>query len=133
MAPCNAWNGKEELFWLFLFFIFILPYFFIFGNKIHLFFFLRLSDGKAPLMKTRNAMPCNSRDDLLHFSFTFSEAYITQSNTYDGSFMWNYNHGHNIMKIFDVLPNFPFTTSERSLIISDKLVYTSCLTSCRTT
>ena len=24
----------------------------------------------------------------------------------------NYNHGHNIMKIFDVLPNFPFSTSE---------------------
>ena len=23
----------------------------------------------------------------------------------------NYNHGHNIMRIFDVLPNFPFTTS----------------------
>ena len=29
-------------------------------------------------------------------------------------FIWrfNYNHGHNIMRIFDVLPNFPFTTSE---------------------
>ena len=23
-----------------------------------------------------------------------------------------YNHGHNIMKMFDVLPNFPFTTTE---------------------
>ena len=23
------------------------------------------------------------------------------------------NHGHNIMRIFDVLPHFPFTTSER--------------------
>ena len=23
-----------------------------------------------------------------------------------------YNHGHNIMRIFDVLRNFPFTTSE---------------------
>ena len=23
-----------------------------------------------------------------------------------------YNHGHNIFRIFDVLPNFPFTTSE---------------------
>ena len=23
-----------------------------------------------------------------------------------------YNHGHNIMRFFDVLPNFPFTTSE---------------------
>ena len=25
--------------------------------------------------------------------------------------MTNYNHGHNIMRIFDVLPNFPFTAS----------------------
>ena len=24
----------------------------------------------------------------------------------------DYNHGHNIMRIFDVLLNFPFTTSE---------------------
>ena len=24
----------------------------------------------------------------------------------------SYNHGHNITKIFDVLPNFLFTTSE---------------------
>ena len=24
----------------------------------------------------------------------------------------NYNHFHNILKLFDVLPNFPFTTSE---------------------
>ena len=23
-----------------------------------------------------------------------------------------YNHGHDIMRIFDVLPDFPFTTSE---------------------
>ena len=26
---------------------------------------------------------------------------------------WNYNHGHNIMRMFDVFPNFHFTTSER--------------------
>ena len=25
----------------------------------------------------------------------------------------DYNYGHNIMSIFDVLPNFPFTTIER--------------------
>ena len=24
-----------------------------------------------------------------------------------------YNHFHNILRLFDVLPNFPFTTSER--------------------
>ena len=27
----------------------------------------------------------------------------------------NYKHGHNIMRIFNVLPNFPFTTSETKL------------------
>ena len=26
--------------------------------------------------------------------------------------MFHYNHGHNILRIFDVLPNFPFTTGE---------------------
>ena len=25
---------------------------------------------------------------------------------------WNYNYGHNITRIFDVLPSFPFTTRE---------------------
>ena len=24
----------------------------------------------------------------------------------------NYNHGHNILRLFDTLPNFPFTASE---------------------
>ena len=43
------------------------------------------------------------------------------------------NYGHNIMRTFDVLLDFPFTTSKRSLIISNKLVYTCCFTSCRTT
>ena len=31
-----------------------------------------------------------------------------------------YNLGHNILRLFDILPNFPFTTSERILIISIK-------------
>ena len=26
--------------------------------------------------------------------------------------VFTYNHSHNIMKLFDVLPNFPFTTKE---------------------
>ena len=26
----------------------------------------------------------------------------------------NYNLGHNILKLFDALPNFPFTTSEKN-------------------
>ena len=30
------------------------------------------------------------------------------------------NHGHNIFRIFDVLPNFPFTTSETKRVISNK-------------
>ena len=51
------------------------------------------------------------------------------------------NQFHNILKLFDVLPNFPFTTIQlkRCVIITYKhsilinMVYTSCLTSCRTT
>ena len=34
--------------------------------------------------------------------------------------MYIYNLGHNILRLFDILPNFPFTTSERILIISIK-------------
>ena len=36
--------------------------------------------------------------------------------------MWNHydNHGHNILRNFDVWPNFPFTASEKSVIISNK-------------
>ena len=31
-----------------------------------------------------------------------------------------YNHGQNILRLFNVLPNFPYTTSKRSMIISNK-------------
>ena len=31
-----------------------------------------------------------------------------------------YNNVHNILTIFDVLPNFPFTTSETNAVISSK-------------
>ena len=31
-----------------------------------------------------------------------------------------YNNAHNILTIFDVLPNFPFTTSETNAVISSK-------------
>ena len=31
-----------------------------------------------------------------------------------------YNHGHNILRIFDVLSNFPFIASETKRIISNK-------------
>ena len=37
-----------------------------------------------------------------------------------------FSRGINIVRLFDALPNFPFTTSEYE-------VYTSCLMSCRTT
>ena len=30
--------------------------------------------------------------------------------------MWNYNHGHDVLRPFDVLPNFPITTSETKRI-----------------
>ena len=29
-----------------------------------------------------------------------------------GGYLGSYNHFHNILRLFDVLPNFPFTTSE---------------------
>ena len=44
-----------------------------------------------------------------------------------------YNHRYNILRVFDILPNFPFATSEWNLIINNKLVYTSCLTRYRMT
>ena len=45
-----------------------------------------------------------------------------------------YDHGHNIMRIFDVLPNFPFNTSEmKPDYYKQTGIYTSCLTSCGTT
>ena len=37
---------------------------------------------------------------------------INQGNKKQNFCEEKYNHGHNIMRIFDVLPNFPFTTSE---------------------
>ena len=46
----------------------------------------------------------------------------------------NYNHGHNMMIIFDVFNQTFFSPQKkRSLIFSNKLEYTSCLTSSRTT
>ena len=44
------------------------------------------------------------------------------------------DHFDNILRLFDVLPNFPFTTSQtmRELLLIN-MAYASCLTSCRTT
>ena len=36
--------------------------------------------------------------------------------------MRNYNHSHNILRRVDVLPNFPFTASERSAIITYQII-----------
>ena len=35
-------------------------------------------------------------------------------------FAGNFNHGHNILRLFGLLPNFPFTTSKTKSIISNK-------------
>ena len=43
-----------------------------------------------------------------------------------------YNHFHNILRLFNVLPNFPFLLNDARLLLINT-VYTSCLTSCRTT
>ena len=45
-------------------------------------------------------------------SYTIVAAEETLNLALDTTFPLSYNHGHNIMGIFDVLPNFPFTTSE---------------------
>ena len=47
-----------------------------------------------------------------------------------------YNQFHSILRHFDVLPNFPFTTSETMgdwQLLLVNMVYASCLTSCQTT
>ena len=45
----------------------------------------------------------------------------------------NYNHGHNVLRLFDIWPNFPFTISEmKRKVLVIKMVYTICRTSCRT-
>ena len=47
-----------------------------------------------------NSFSCTSLSSSLYTKVlsVFAEAY--------------YNHFHNILRLFDVLPNFPFTTSE---------------------
>ena len=44
-----------------------------------------------------------------------------------------YNHVHNILRLFDGWAIFLSPQVKRSVIISNKLVYMGCLTSCRTT
>ena len=42
-----------------------------------------------------------------------------------------YNHFHNILRLFDVLSNSPFTTSEmmHDYLLLINMAYTSCVTS----
>ena len=50
---------------------------------------------------------------LLNFRPFFLIMYIFEVAT----FFLAYNHFHNILRLFDALPNFPFTTSEMMRII----------------
>ena len=43
------------------------------------------------------------------------------------------NVNRNILRLLDGWTNFPFTTVKPSVIISNKLVYKTCFTSCRMT
>ena len=73
--------------------------------------------------KLRNAFANNMSTDTKLSKVQISK--IIQSGGFFGSrfanlgkkhnkccYSFSYNHGHNILRIFDVLPNFPFTTSE---------------------
>ena len=50
----------------------------------------------------------NNMAYIIHKRFSCSKFNI---NLFD-NLRRNYSHGHNIMRIFDALLNFPFTTSE---------------------
>ena len=50
---------------------------------------------------------------FLSFWKNFSNKYKKQ--LLDVAKKQDYNHGHNILRMFDVLPNFLFTTSEMKL------------------
>ena len=49
-------------------------------------------------------------------NWTVANGFLHQELLYSD----NVHLGHNILRLFDILPNFPFTTSERILIISIK-------------
>ena len=42
----------------------------------------------------------------------FSNVYISVNTIFECSYLRNYNHFHNILRLFDVLTNLPFTISE---------------------
>ena len=44
-----------------------------------------------------------------------------------------YNHGHNILRLFDPLPTLFSPQVKRNVILVTNMVYTSCFTSVRTT
>ena len=45
-------------------------------------------------------------------SAKIDKSQFTKLPVYVDLLLKNYNLGHNISRLFDVLPNFPFTTSE---------------------
>ena len=49
---------------------------------------------------------------VLYNDYHVLSKYLIIKLLYNIFSVMNYNHGHNIMRIFNVLPNFPLTTSE---------------------
>ena len=49
---------------------------------------------------------------LVHQSELVFTSYKNQKEKERKLFEWNYNHFHNTLRLFDVLPNFHFTKSE---------------------
>ena len=43
---------------------------------------------------------------------SFADFYRNTTDDCSDSTRFYYNHGHNILRLFDVSPNFPFTTIE---------------------
>ena len=46
------------------------------------------------------------------FNKSIKDEFKIQSNIHNENFLRIYNQFHNIFRLFDVLPNFPFTTRE---------------------
>ena len=58
---------------------------------------------------------CTSYDEMQEIDFGVAQSVIDTTNFYRApvhSTIESYNHFHNILILFDDLPNFPFITSE---------------------
>ena len=86
----RAWTYIHELFSLFFFWCFLLFMFSIFPRN------LKKSEAAIHMISRQNWLWkfCNFQRSLLSLNLEI------------------YNRFHNILRLFDVLPNFPFTTSE---------------------